>query len=211
MRRVAGLTTTVLTAGVWLALAAPSAAADPTRAASGSEQSGAATSVPVQLHNAEKQPVGEAVLRQTPNGVLISVKLRDMPPGEHGFHIHETGKCEPPFESAGGHFNPTRKEHGFENVKGAHAGDLPNVVVPAGGALEMEVLAHEVTLEAGKTSSLLDGDGAALIVHSGPDDYRTNPAGDSGARIACGVIAHPATGAPEARETRAATGGESAR
>jgi len=102
-------------------------------------------------------------------------------------HFHETGKCEPPFESAGGHFNPGKKAHGVLDLGGSHAGDLPNVVVPAGGKLEFELFVPGLTLAAGP-SSVLDADGTALVIHAKADDYRTQPAGDSGDRIACGVI-----------------------
>jgi Cu-Zn family superoxide dismutase len=152
---------------------------------------GEAKTVRVEFRNAKKQPIGDAVLRETPHGVLITLALRDLPQGEHGFHIHETGKCEPPFESAGGHFNPASKKHGFEVAAGAHAGDLPNLIVPDSGRVKLETIAGGVTLAEGKPASLLDGDGAALVVHAGPDDYTTDPAGNSGARIACAVVERP--------------------
>jgi Cu-Zn family superoxide dismutase len=156
---------------------------------------GDARTVEVTFRNAKKQPIGDAVLRQTPNGVLITMALRDLPQGEHGFHIHEVGKCEPPFESAGGHFNPTSKKHGFEMAQGPHAGDLPNLIVPDSGKVKLEYLARDVTLDEGKPGSLLKKDGTALVIHAGPDDYTTDPAGNSGARIACGSIVPPS---PEA-------------
>ncbi len=141
-----------------------------------------------QLRDAKNQPVGAAILRETPNGVVIGVDLHGLPPGTHGFHIHTTGKCEAPFESAGSHLNPTGKKHGWVSPNGAHAGDLPNLVVPPSGAVKAEFFAAGVTLQPGKPGSLLDQDGSALVVHAGPDDYATDPAGNSGARIACGVI-----------------------
>jgi len=147
----------------------------------------------VHFQNADGQPIGEAILRETPSGVLITANLRDLPPGEHGFHVHEHGACLAPFKRAGGHFNPGRKSHGFENPQGPHAGDLPNIIVPEGGSVEVEVLAPRLALESGKPRSLMDDDGAALVVHSGPDDYSTDPAGDSGARIACGIVERPRT------------------
>jgi Cu-Zn family superoxide dismutase len=151
------------------------------------------TAAHVHFQDTQNRPVGEATLRDTPHGVLITLSLRDLPPGEHGFHIHETGKCLPPFESAGGHFNPGGKKHGFEDAKGPHAGDLANLVVPESGRVKLEMLADDVSLE-GK-HALLDGDGAALVIHSGPDDHRTDPAGDSGARIACGIVQRAAAAA----------------
>ena len=134
------------------------------------------------------EPLGEATLTETPHGVLVTVTLHDLPPGEHGFHIHEHGRCVPPFESAGGHFNPKRAHHGFRNAQGAHAGDLPNVIVPEDGKARIEFMAYGVTLAKGNPSSLLDQDGTALVLHAGPDDYRSDPAGNSGDRLACGVI-----------------------
>jgi superoxide dismutase, Cu-Zn family len=139
------------------------------------------------LKDATGKTVGEATLKQTPHGVLITVDFSGMPAGEHALHIHQTGKCEPPFTSAGGHFNPTGHQHGILNPKGMHAGDLPNIYVPDSGSLKVDVFAAGVTLGKGK-NSLFDKDGSALVIHAGADDYKSDPAGDAGARIACGVI-----------------------
>jgi Cu-Zn family superoxide dismutase len=133
--------------------------------------------------------VGDAVLTQTPHGVLLKVDLRGVKPGIHGFHIHQTGRCDPPtFESANGHFAPNGHQHGFLDDTGPHAGDLPNVHVLASGDLSVEYLVGNVTLQAGDAGALLDGDGSALVMHAGADDYHTNPAGAAGARIVCGVV-----------------------
>jgi len=140
-----------------------------------------------ELHNEQGQKVGEATLVQTAHGVLMTVDLQALPSGEHAFHIHEVGKCEPPFKSAGGHFNPTHKEHGMENAQGMHAGDIPNIYVPENGKLKFDAFATGVTLGKGE-NSLFDADGSALVIHAGADDYKTDPAGDAGARIACGVV-----------------------
>jgi len=140
-----------------------------------------------ELKDAQGQTVGQAVLLDTPHGVLIQATLTNVPPGIHAFHIHQTGKCEPPFTSAGGHFNPAAKQHGIENPMGMHAGDLPNIDVPAGGHLTFDVLAPDVTIKAGP-NSLFDADGSALVIHQGVDDYKSDPAGNAGARIVCGVI-----------------------
>ncbi len=140
------------------------------------------------LKDADGKEVGTATLTDTPGGVLINLDLTSVPAGDHAFHIHAAGKCEPPdFKSAGGHFNPDETEHGLENAEGPHAGDMPNIHVPADGKLNVEVLNVDVSLS--DDSALLDDDGAALVIHAGPDDYRSDPAGDAGARIACGVIA----------------------
>jgi Cu-Zn family superoxide dismutase len=139
------------------------------------------------LKDTDGKEIGKATLVTTPSGTLITLELTAAPPGVHGFHIHSVGKCEPPkFESAGGHFNPDDTKHGFLNEQGPHAGDMPNIHVPESGKLTVEVLNPLVTLSA--ESALLDEDGSALVIHADPDDYRTDPAGHAGGRIACGVI-----------------------
>lgn len=139
------------------------------------------------LKGADGKEIGKAALITTPSGTLITLELTAAPPGTHGFHIHTVGKCEPPkFESAGGHFNPDSTKHGFLNEEGPHAGDMPNIHVPENGALTVEVLNSLVTLSG--EARLLDEDGSALVLHADPDDYRTDPAGHAGGRIACGVI-----------------------
>jgi Cu-Zn family superoxide dismutase len=148
----------------------------------------AAGSATASLKDASGNEVGKAALTETPSGLLIRLDLTAVPSGEHAFHIHAVGKCEAPdFKSAGPHFNPAEAKHGFENAEGPHAGDMPNLHVPADGRLSLEVLNPAVTLS-GK-SALLDDDGAALVIHEAADDYRTDPAGNAGDRIACGIIA----------------------
>ena len=153
-------------------------------AAAGAAQ---AQTAKAELKNAGGEKVGEATLQEAPHGVLVTVNLTNVPAGTHAFHIHETGKCEPPFKSAGGHFNPTHKEHGFENPKWMHAGDYPNVEVPEGGKAHFQLFAPAVTPKAGE-NSLFDSDGSSLVMHAGADDYKSDPAGNAGDRIACGVI-----------------------
>jgi Cu-Zn family superoxide dismutase len=144
-----------------------------------------ATLAQSRLDDAEGTPVGMAYLRDTPAGVLLHVKFDGLPPGTHAFHIHKTGKCEAPsFKSAGGHYAPQGHNHGFLDPNGPHAGDMPNIHVPESGKLEIEVLTGATSVQDG----LLAGDGTALVVHAGADDYHTDPAGDAGKRIACGVI-----------------------
>ncbi len=148
----------------------------------------AAQTATAPLKDAQGKEVGSANLTQTPRGVLVNLSVKGMPPGEHAFHIHAVGKCEPPFTTAGGHFNPDNKKHGLMAADGAHAGDMPNLHVPQSGDLTIEVLNAAVTLEKGKPNSLLDSDGSALIIHASTDDYRTDPTGEAGGRIACGVV-----------------------
>ena len=148
-----------------------------------SAQSGKAT-----LKDAGGKEVGSAQLSQTPHGVLVRLTLKGVPAGEHAFHVHQTGKCEPPFTTAGGHFNPGNKKHGIMAGDGPHAGDMPNLHIPSDGALEIEVVNAAVTLDKDKPNSLFKPEGTALIIHAGKDDYKTDPTGDAGGRIACGVI-----------------------
>ncbi|MBX9774083.1 MAG: superoxide dismutase family protein [Xanthobacteraceae bacterium] len=131
--------------------------------------------------------VGTVDLTQTPAGVMLRLSLKGMPAGERAFHIHAVGKCEAPFTSAGGHFNPGGQKHGLL-VGPGHAGDMPNLHVPASGILEVEILNAAVTLEKGKPNSLFGKEGTAIVIHAGKDDYKSDPAGNAGDRIACGII-----------------------
>jgi Cu-Zn family superoxide dismutase len=140
------------------------------------------------LKDTSGKDVGSAELTQTPAGVLIKLTVKGLPPGDHAFHIHAVGKCEPPFESAGPHFNPANKKHGLMAADGPHSGDMPNLHIPASGELAVEVLNTNVSLDKGKPNSVLDTDGSTIIVHAGVDDYKTDPTGNAGGRISCGVI-----------------------
>jgi Cu-Zn family superoxide dismutase len=140
------------------------------------------------LKDAQGKAVGTATLTQTEQGVLIALSVKGLPAGEHAFHVHAVGKCEPPFDSAGGHFNPGGKKHGMMSAEGEHAGDMPNLHIPANGELSVEVVNAAVTLEKGKPNSLFGPNGTALVIHAGQDDYKTDPTGNAGGRIACGVV-----------------------
>lgn len=146
-----------------------------------------AQSAIAKLQNTGGAEIGTVELTQIPDGVLLKLAVKGLPPGDHAFHIHAAGKCEPPFESAGGHFNPTGQAHGILAGKG-HAGDMPNLHVPANGELAVEVIDTAVTLEKGKPNSLLQQAGTSIIIHAAKDDYKTDPAGNAGGRIACGII-----------------------
>jgi Cu-Zn family superoxide dismutase len=140
-----------------------------------------------QLKDKSGKAVGDVDLTQGPGGVLLRISLKGVPAGEHAFHIHAVGKCEAPFESAGPHFNPTNHKHGMMAGEG-HAGDMPNLHVPQGGELKVEIVNRAITLEKGKPNSVFDSDGSALVIHAKADDYKSDPAGNAGDRIACGVI-----------------------
>ena len=143
-----------------------------------------------ELRNAQGEPVGTATLSDDPEGVGIRLQLSKLPPGTHGLHIHAVGRCDPPdFTSAGGHFNPEVRKHGLQNPEGAHTGDLPNLTVTGNGSANVELLARDVVLGSATNShSLFPPTGTSLVIHANADDGKTDPAGNAGARIACGVI-----------------------
>ncbi|WP_108662637.1 superoxide dismutase family protein [Acuticoccus kandeliae] len=140
--------------------------------------------------NATGAAIGTVSFTQTPSGmVLIALDIADLEPGVHGLHIHETGQCDAAdgFKSAGGHYSGGM-EHGVLSEGGPHAGDLPNVTVGADGTLVMEIFTDRISVAADGENPLGDEDGSAIMIHSGADDYQSQPAGDAGSRIACGVI-----------------------
>ena len=147
-----------------------------------------------ELRNAAGEPLGVADFTQIGGVVRIVMEVKGLPPGAKAVHVHEVGRCEPPgFTSAGNHFNPEGKQHGALNPRGPHAGDLPNVTVEANGTGRLESASEAITLLQGRTS-LFDADGSALVVHAAPDDFRTDPTGNAGPRLLCGVIVRaPAT------------------
>ena len=167
--------------GAWLAtvilLAAPARAED----ASNAQRASAV------LKDTSGKEVGRAVFTATPSGALLDLKLDGVQPGVHALHIHAVGKCEgPDFKSAGPDFNPDQTKHGIMSPEGPHAGDLPNIHVPADGKLEVEFLNPVVTIS--QEAALLDTDGTSIVIHANADDYKTDPDGNSGPGIACGVI-----------------------
>ena len=148
----------------------------------------AAPAATATLRDAQGKTVGTATLTPSDGGVKINVSVSGVTPGLHGFHVHAVGKCEgPEFKSAGGHFNPGSKEHGLENPKGSHAGDMPNLSVSADGSGKGEFLARGASLDTGPGSLFPDG-GTAVVLHAAPDDMKSDPAGNAGARIACGLV-----------------------
>ncbi len=130
--------------------------------------------------------MGTVTLTQGSQGVLVSADLSGLTPGGHGFHIHETGSCKPDFSAAGDHFAPEGIEHGYFNQNGHHAGDLPNIYAHEDGTARADFFSGAVTLEEGKSNSILDGDGSAIIVHEKPDTYGAEAG--AGGRVGCGVI-----------------------
>ncbi len=141
----------------------------------------------VSMKSSDGRDLGSLNITEAAQALSISGTLRGLPPGSHGMHLHMVGRCvAPDFESAGGHWNPTSKQHGTENAQGPHLGDLNNITVRADSSATILVATRGSSLRA--TNRLMDTDGAALVVHTSADDHRTDPSGNSGARIACGVM-----------------------
>lgn len=148
----------------------------------------ASAPITVVLKDSKNVEVGKAVLTSVSEGVKIGLEVKNLTPGEHAIHFHEKGSCVgPKFDSAGAHYSPDAKEHGLENPKGAHAGDMANIKAGTDGVVKTEIINKGVTLGKG-AKSLQKAGGTALVIHEKADDHKTHPSGNSGDRIVCGEI-----------------------
>jgi Cu-Zn family superoxide dismutase len=149
----------------------------------------AAGAVSADLRDADGRTRARAGAEQAGDSLRVRIEALGMTPGAYGAHIHAIGRCDPPsFNSAGPHWNPTRQTHGKDNPQGMHKGDLPNLLVGTDGRGSFEYTIPNATVAGRGPNPVMDADGAAVVIHAAPDDYRTDPSGNSGARVACGVL-----------------------
>ncbi len=173
----------VMLAGIGAAALSLGACNDEGKMATGAPVAGAPSAM-ANLMTATGTPVGRATATEVAGGVRFTIDAMGMPPGTHGAHVHMVGRCDAPdFATAGGHWNPTAMKHGTMNPQGPHQGDLPNLVIGNDGRGTIAA-----TIPGATMAGLMDADGAAMVVHAGPDDLKTDPSGNSGGRIACGVF-----------------------
>jgi Cu-Zn family superoxide dismutase len=168
--------------GVWLIVVLLALGLSTTARADGVRQA------TIQVRDAAGQVVGMVTLTEQADGVLVEGSFKGLPAGAHGLHFHTVGMCTPTFDAAGGPYNPTHRQHGFNNLHGVHAGDLRNLEIGADGRGTYRSITDRITLAPGAANTVYDADGTSLMMHATADDYRTDPSGNSGGRIACGVV-----------------------
>ena len=167
--------------------AATPAATTPAAPGARADSTPSAATATAPMKNAAGRDLGTLTLTDTPQGIMVMGNLTGLTPGEHGVHIHTVGQCQPPFTSAGAHWNPTNRQHGSLNPQGPHLGDMPNITVAADSSASV----HLTTATGGTlhgANLVMDVDGASVVVHTKADDLRTDPSGNSGDRVACGVV-----------------------
>jgi Cu-Zn family superoxide dismutase len=184
--RRAEMTRTLVGAALAMALAA---CATTKPVAAPEEQADAQASAAADIRDASGRIRARATVAQSGVDLRLRIAATGMAPGAYGAHVHAVGRCDPPgFAAAGPHWNPAGRQHGKDNPAGMHKGDLPNLLVGADGSGSFEIELPHATISGRGADVLLDADGAAVVIHAMPDDFRTDPSGNSGARIACGVL-----------------------